>query len=105
MPETLDYTTPKRKPKVIEFTLDGEDYHFTPPKDAEMVMPVLEATGDEAIAATRAAFDWLGKGLAEGEEERLRERLKDPNDDFDVPDLENTLRWVQKQVTGGRPTG
>lgn len=104
MAESAEFVTAKRKAKAITFSIDGEDYSFTPPKNAEMVLPVLEATGDQDIAAIKAQLDWLGHGLAEGESERLTARLKDPDDDFDVNNLSDILQYVLKQVAG-RPTG
>lgn len=65
MAETADFTTPKRKPKTIEFTIDGEEYKFIAPKTAGIMFEIIEAKGDEGVAATRAQFDWLGQGLDE----------------------------------------
>lgn len=106
MAEHLAYATAKRKDKPIEFSIDGEDYTFTPPKTASMVMPVIEqddADGME-IMAVKVQFDWLEQGLPEDQAQRLKDRLKDPKDDFDTKDAEKILEWIMKQVNG-RPTG
>lgn len=106
MAEHLDYTTPKRKKVVIEFKLDGDDYHFTPPKNADMVLPVLkEKVTDAGLASIRAQFNWINDGLPKVESARLLKKLQDPGDDFDWPDLEKISDWVMKQVNKGRPTG
>lgn len=103
MAETAEFTTAKRKAKPITFTLDGDEYTFTPPKTAEMVLPIMETQGDQDVAALKAQFDWLGNGLPDDQHQRLVSRLKDPEDDLDFDQIENVLGWVTKQVAG-RPT-
>lgn len=106
MAEHLDYTTKKRKKIVIEFKIDGEDYHFTAPKSAGMVLPVLkEKITNAGLTSLQAEFNWLNDGLPKQEAARLLKKLEDPEDDFDWPDLENVTAWVMKQVNKGRPTG
>lgn len=106
MGEHLDYTTPKRKKDVIEFKIDGDDYHFTPPKNAKMVLPVLKGkVTDAGLASVQAQFNWVNDGLPKKERERLLKKLNDDNDDFDWPDLEKISDWLMKQVNKGRPTG
>jgi hypothetical protein len=98
------FTTAKRRAKPITFTLDDEDYVFTPPKRAGAVVDlVLSGEGVDELAATRAAFDWLSRGLPEEQNDRIVERLKDPEDDFDIENLEDLLQWLRKRVEG-RPT-
>lgn len=98
------FTTAKRRAKPITFTLDGEDYEFTPPKRAAAVVDLV-LSGQEAngLATTRVAFDWISAGLPEEQNDRLVERLKDPEDDFDIENLENLLEWLRKR-SEGRPT-
>lgn len=106
MAEHLDYTTSKRKKQVIEFTVDGVDFKFTPPKRARMIMPVMEQDDADAMGAMamKAQMDWLGQGLSEEQSQILLDRLRDDDDDFDTPDMDNLLEWLMKQVNG-RPTG
>jgi hypothetical protein len=106
MPEHLAYTTSKRKTKPIEFQIDGEDYEFTAPKKAVMALPVMEQDDADSMAmmVIKSQFDWLEAGLAEGQAERIKEKLSNPKDDFDMDDLERVLEWIMKQVNG-RPTG
>lgn len=97
----MAFTTSTRKVDPIKFTLDGEEFSFVPPKSAGIFLEMVD--GGSVITLTKETFDWLGEGLGEEKQQRLVERLKDPKDNFDVPDLEAILEWLQKQVSG-RPT-
>lgn len=99
----MEFTTAKRRLDPIPFTLDGRDFSFVPPKSALMVMPVLDADADDANAETRATFDWLGAGLADGDVEYLKGRLRDLEDDFDIDDLSAVIEYLTKTIAG-RPT-
>lgn len=101
MTSSMAFTTGTRNKKPILFTLDGEEFAFTPPKQAAIFLETVN--GGTVISLTQETFDWLGEGLAEGQQDRLVERLKDPDDDFDVPNLEAILEYLQKKVAG-RPT-
>lgn len=106
MAAELAYTTAKRKEKPVKFSVDGRDMEFNPPKRASMVLPVIEQEEVEAmgVMAMKSQFDWLAAGLSEEDAEYLQDRLKDPKDDFDVPDIDKLFDWIMKQVNG-RPTG
>lgn len=98
------FTTARRRVKPITFTLDGEDYQFTPPKKAGPVIDLaLSGEDPDEMMATRVAFDWLSRGLPEEQNARIIERLRDPEDDFDVDNLEELLSWLRKRIEG-RPT-
>ena len=101
MAATMEFTTAKRRVKPITFKIDGEDYAFTPPKQAPVLLAFLDG-GTEA-EETKAAFDWLGQGLPEDQEARIIARLRDPDDDFDLENLRVVLDWIMEQVAG-RPT-
>lgn len=101
MASSMAFTTSARKVDPIKFTLDGEEFEFIPPKSAGIFLEMVD--GGSVITLTKETFDWLGEGIGEEKTERLVERLKDKKDNFDVPDLEAILNWLQKQVAG-RPT-
>lgn len=93
-----EFSTATKRRKPIEFTLDGVEYEFTPPKQAGMVLDYI-ASGDEM----GALFDWVNEGLGEEQADRIEARLKDPEDDFDIKELTDIARWLVEETTG-RPT-
>ena len=119
---TKTFTPAARTRKTIEFDIplgDGETetYHFDPPKIAGAMMPVLdpgsapssddddeEMGGAGRVSMTQATWAWLRKGLPDEEYQRLIDRMHDEDDDLDVPDVAQVVRWLMTQVTG-RPTG
>jgi hypothetical protein len=84
----------------IEFELDGDKYHFTPPKTTGIWL----ATFDSQREQVKAQLDWLGAGLEPDEAERILERLKDPDDDFDLVQALEVTAWLTEEITA-RPTG
>lgn len=101
MASSMAFTTGTRKADPIKFTLDGEEFEFTPPKSASIFLEMVD--GGTVISLTKETFDWLGEGLGEEKTDRLVSRLKDKEDDFDVPNLEAILGYLQKKAAG-RPT-
>ena len=97
----MAFTTGARKADPINFTLDGEEFEFVPPKSAKIFLEMVD--GGTVISLTKETFDWLGEGLGEEKTARLVARLKDPQDNFDTPNLEVILDYLQKK-TAGRPT-
>lgn len=100
------FTSTKRGKKKVEFSIDDEDYTFTPPKMARLVPDLFDGEDDDEESrggAAKAAMDWLSDGLPDEQAARLKERLTDPDDDFDVPDLTEVTKWLIKQASG-RPT-
>jgi hypothetical protein len=112
MASSMAFTTGTRKKDPIKFTVDGTPFEFVPPKQADIFLETV--SGGTIISLTKETFDWLQEGLDahlvrdEGDTSPLPsqyfiDRLKDKTDDFDVPDLESILEWLQKRSTG-RPT-
>lgn len=104
----LEFDIAKRRTDPITFTLGSDKhlYSFNPPKSAVMMMPILEPNPDKAqgnLDLTRATFDWLGDGLSEEDNERIKARLKDPKDDLDVDTLGKVVEGLSEKVAG-RPT-
>jgi hypothetical protein len=104
---TKDFTTAKRERKVVEFTLDDETYTFTAPKQAGLVMSVVQTVGvDKASTdsdAVRDLLNWLGDGLPDEQATRLLARLQDPDDDLDLAQINDIARYLISQVSN-RPT-
>jgi len=95
------------KKKPIPFAIDEDEYVFTPPKVATIATDLFDDldSDDEtrATSSARAAFDWLSNGLPEKQAERIKTRLKDPDDDLDLPDIVEVIKWLLGKVSG-RPT-
>lgn len=102
----ISVKVPKRNTEPIEFDLeDGAPkahvYVFTPPKQADMVLPMLGAEND--LEAARAAFEWLDEGMSEEDRDRVAARLKDPNDDLDIDTIQEVVTLLV-EAAGGNPT-
>ena len=68
----LTFRTARRRTEPITFTVEGDDYvyNFMPPKTAAMVLPMLD-NAENGLMATKAAFEWLDKGLSPEDQERI----------------------------------
>lgn len=105
----LEFAVEKRAVVTIPFNLknpDGsiESYEFTAPKSAVMVMPVIEFDGDNDREIMKATFEWLGVGLPIAQRERLIGRLKDPEDDLDIPTLSSIIEGLVERIGELPPT-
>lgn len=102
-----EFTTKERDRQPIEFVLDGETYSFVPPKRAELVMSVVSGNGLDRPASdtdsVRDLLNWLGEGLGEEQAERFLGRLRDPDDDFDLAQVNEVARYLLAQ-SSNRPT-
>lgn len=98
------FTVARRNTEAIPFTIEGDEtaYTFTPPKRSLMVMPILDGSGQDT-AAIKVLFDWVGAGLPKRQVDKLKSRLRDPKDDFDVDGLEEIAQWLIEEVSA-RPT-
>jgi hypothetical protein len=99
----LSFKVAPRRKDVITFDLEGDDrvYSFTPPKQAQMVVPVMSADND--MDAAKAAFGWLDLGLSKEDQDHITGRLMDPDDDLDIDVLEEIVTGLIERVSG-RPT-
>lgn len=100
-----EFKVAKKRKLKIEFQISGDDhvYSFDPPKNASMMLPVLDAGEDSdgaEIVAIRSTFSWLMNGLGDEDAKVIRGRLEDPKDDFDVEDLTAVMQALQEQVAG-----
>lgn len=103
----LEFEVAVRNTKPITFTLgDDHVYKFTPPKNAVMMIPLLQPSAgsdEDGVNLTRSTFDWLGQGLSEEDNDLIISRLKDPEDDLDIDLLGDVVQKLSEQVAG-RPT-
>jgi hypothetical protein len=100
----LSFKVGRRNTAPITFDIEGDthEYTFIPPKQAEMVLPMMENAENELMAA-KAAFAWLDQGMEAPDIEHMEKRLRDPKDDFDIPHLEEVVTGLV-EATGARPT-
>jgi len=100
----LSFKVGRRDKSPITFDIEGSDheYTFVPPKQAEMILPMMGNADNELLAA-KAAFDWLDQGMEQADIKHMEKRLRDPQDDFDIPHLEEIVTGLVEAV-GARPT-
>lgn len=83
---------------------DDHTYTFDPPKNAVMLMPLMDgSTGSVGLGLTKATFDWLGKGLSTEDNDHLLNRLRDEDDNLDISTVEKVIEALSERVAG-RPT-
>lgn len=102
MASNLTFTTAKRRTEPIAFELDGREILYTPQKMAGSILPMLDEEADEA-SSLRAEIKWFEDGLEEDDAQWIEDRLRDPDDDFDMSDLSAIIKALFRQVNG-RPT-
>lgn len=95
----------ERQPHPAVYGPDPHEYVFTPPKNAVMMLPVIDPGEKEMndLGMTKATFDWLGSGLAPSDNDRIIARLRDPNDDLDVEHLADVIQALTEKVAA-RPS-
>ena len=96
------FTTAARRvaKKTVDFELDGDTYHFTPPKTTGIYLAGIEGSGTDQL---KAQLDWLEAGLPADEASHLRERLLDVTDDLEITGILEVVGWLLEEMTG-RPT-
>ena len=62
--------------------------------------PILLANTDSVGGMTRLYLDWLGAGLADEDGQWILDRLLDPEDPFDIPEINDVIFGVMEEVTG-----
>lgn len=115
----LNFTSPAREGRPIQFALDGETYMFDPPK-AAILVESLRADADPT-AQLSAIMSWLGNGLSpdhepdvatEGHQEavpgcqacHLEARLRSPKDPLDLDTLAEVAKGLVEEAARRPPT-
>lgn len=105
MPKVFE--TKKKEAKIVEFELDGREMVFTTPKRAGLIASVVNNVGLDArnldTDSTRDLLNWLGEGLSEEDGDWILGRLTDPDDDFDLEDINELAKYILGQ-SSNRPT-
>lgn len=94
MREFTTKTKPRKPP--IEFKIDGRQMEFTVPGWA----PLLLADTTQVGGMTRTYLDWLGAGLSDEDGKWILDRLLDPEDEFDIPEVSEVIFGLLEEVTG-----
>lgn len=93
------HTKPKPPKEAISFSVDGRVLEFTPPGWA----PILLMKPEQPMDVTRNYLDWIGAGMSDEDGQYLLDRLLDPNDDFDIPEITEIILGLVQDASG-RPT-
>jgi hypothetical protein len=98
-------TTPERTRVTTTVDLDGETLHAIMPKAGQMLAMTRAIEGlPDDLAEMKLIDSFLELCLDEPSRDRLRERLDDPEDDFDLDTLTDLMNQL-KEVWADRPTG
>jgi hypothetical protein len=89
-------TKPREPGPGVEFSVDGREMTFHTPGWAPIVL--MRSSGP--LDVTRTYLDWLGAGLPDEDAKWLLDRLLDPTDDFDLPEITDIIMGLMEEVTG-----
>ncbi|MBF1139685.1 MAG: hypothetical protein HXL63_01490 [Thermobifida sp.] len=98
-------TIPGKTRKSIDIELVGTEYTVRPPKASVAVFlsQALKDAGEDAEKLLDGLEKWnlvlFGKEIGP----KVTERLKDPDDDLDIPDVVELISAVM-ETSGGNPT-
>lgn len=103
------FRTEKERAQPIVFAIDADEFEWTPPKQAGLLLDTIglgvdrERLDDARMDQVRAQIDWVSSGLHPDDRDLLLDRLRDPDDSFDVDQLVEVMKWLIEQTTA-RPT-
>jgi hypothetical protein len=101
------FTTTKKEAKVVDFDLDDRHLVFTVPKKSGLIASVVNNVGLDArnldTDSTRDLLNWLGDGFSDEDGKWVLDRLSDPDDDFDLEDINEIAKYILGQASN-RPT-
>jgi hypothetical protein len=95
----------KKKDKdeaTVTFEVDGTEFTATRPKDS--VFAFLAATADDPGKGMVEVTRFLDACFPATQRKILSDRLRDPDDSFDVEDLVDIFEYVVSEFTDGTPT-
>lgn len=103
------FRTESERAKPILFAVDDDEFEWTPPKQAALLLDTIGLGGDRErlddprMDQVRGQIDWVSSGLHPQDRDLLLDRLRDPDDPFDVDQLVEIMKWLVEQSTA-RPT-
>lgn len=106
MTEPLAFTSPSRaEAPRTPFELDGERLIAIKPKLATLIYLIREMGGENNADDMALVEGFLEQAMEPDSAKRIRERLADPEDGFDVDVLNQILNALQEVWYSDRPTG
>lgn len=101
----LSFTTPQRELGIVTpFVLDGETLSAVEPKASQLLAITRGLSDDDMLAEVGIIDAFMDLCLTEETATRLRERMDDPQDPFDLDTLTNIIQALQG-AWSKRPTG
>jgi len=113
VPDPMEFTSPDRERERTLFRIDGEDFYALKPKGGQMLRLGIEAaaiqqrtggTGDVDLSDALIIDGFMDTCFEPETTDRLRERLEDPDDNFDIDTLMEVMQALER-AWGRRPTG
>jgi hypothetical protein len=101
------FVTAEKERKIVEFDIDDRHIVFQVPKKSGLIASVVNSVGLDSrnldTDSTRDLLNWLGEGMTEDDSKWLLARLVDPDDDYDLEDINEMAKYILGQ-TSNRPT-
>lgn len=101
------FVTQEKERKTVEFDVDDRHIVFQVPKKSGLIASVVNKVGLDSrnldTDSTRDLLNWLGEGMTEDDSAWLLGRLLDPDDEFDLDDINEIAKYILGQTTN-RPS-
>jgi hypothetical protein len=101
------FYTKEKEEKIVEFEWDDRPLVFTVPKKSGLIASVVNNVGLDARSldtdSTRDLLNWLGEGFSDEDGEWVFNRLTDPDDTFDLEDVNEMAKYILGQASN-RPS-
>lgn len=101
------FVTQEKEQKTVEFDVDDRHIVFQVPKKSGLIASVVNNVGLDNrnldTDSTRDLLNWLGEGMTEDDSKWLLGRLVDPDDNFDLEDINEIAKYILGQASN-RPT-
>lgn len=90
-------------PTTVPFELDGTTFHAHRPKTSIFLMMAASGGSGRIGESMLEAVKFIDACLPPDERDIIADRLRDPDDDFDIDDLSAIFEYLVTQFSG-RPT-
>lgn len=103
MLEFKSATKSKAKAKKVKFTIDGDEFTATKPKDSALALLVAAGSSDEAGEQMYEVLNLFRAMLSIEDMGRFLDKFRDPEDPFDLEDAMEVMSALIGEFSG-RPT-